>query len=802
MSRYNTNNPVPSNEVKDFSDNAKIVDDIVHLQEPVTKDRFGNDLKTWYGVKQDANEAITNFGYITMDSFEDGNTLTLANQSLRYEATGEYYRWDGAFPVDGKVVPPDSTPETTGGIGLGAWISVGDASLSYLQKVNFQSWKSQCKEYGYNLLSVFTPGVTLNNPTDIVLSKGDGKVYQYFGAFPHTILSSESVSDPEWKEMTLGLTKASSADITRLISEGHYIIEKNADFVVPGQIPNSYFRSERNFSEGYEYKYGGMKYQKLPFGIFEDAVTFSAIAAGRDKELPAQFLGTTTGEVVGKLGRSDVGAMYVETYAQPPLYKLTGAVYSSSGATGLSINPDVLRHNMIIMADNGTKRWFGLLKSWTSSSITVDGWFEHPSGSVSLPSGTLYVQPSGRAWAANFITTIKNDSFAESAVGLELMINLEKAGTGVDTQIVKAINNALISERIDTAYETSGLFQTGYKATQGCVESFKSISSSQSGFASTKDQISFRSINPVVNAFEVIASDGVTALLFIDAAGTITQNNPKSINSIAAQFGLNGAAGVTVRQQTGGGANSADCVMSVGKSSATNRSINAGGTINASGADYAEYMTKSERCGEIKPGDICGINSDGMLTDLFDEAVTFAIKSTNPCLVGGDDWHLEAMPKYPSEEYDNWLKEMTSQPPTKPMDDQLHNFIKAGYRYDMAQAAYDELMDSYRKETEAHNERRRYLIDNEPEKESQEYIEWSIKREMARNAVDRIAFCGQVPVNITGGIPGQYLIPIKLGNGMIGGKFITNPTYEDYMSSVGKVLKNENNNVTVIVIMH
>lgn len=50
----------------------------------------------------------------------------MPNQVLRYEATGEYYRWDGAFP---KVVPAGSTPETAGGVGLGAWVSVGDAAF-------------------------------------------------------------------------------------------------------------------------------------------------------------------------------------------------------------------------------------------------------------------------------------------------------------------------------------------------------------------------------------------------------------------------------------------------------------------------------------------------------------------------------------------------------------------------------------------------------------------------------------------------------------------------------------------------
>lgn len=82
--------------------------------------------KTLDGLENRYNQAISQVGYITMDSFEDGATLTLPNQVLRYEATGEYYRWDGEFP---KTIPSGSTPETSGSIGLGAWVSVGDASL-------------------------------------------------------------------------------------------------------------------------------------------------------------------------------------------------------------------------------------------------------------------------------------------------------------------------------------------------------------------------------------------------------------------------------------------------------------------------------------------------------------------------------------------------------------------------------------------------------------------------------------------------------------------------------------------------
>lgn len=59
-------------------------------------------------------------------NFNTGATLTSADQVLRDSTTGEYYRWDGVFP---KTVSAGSTPASSGGIGLGAWLSVGDASL-------------------------------------------------------------------------------------------------------------------------------------------------------------------------------------------------------------------------------------------------------------------------------------------------------------------------------------------------------------------------------------------------------------------------------------------------------------------------------------------------------------------------------------------------------------------------------------------------------------------------------------------------------------------------------------------------
>ena len=153
------------------------------------------------------------------------------------------------------------------------------------------------------------------------------------------------------------------------------------------------------------------------------------------------------------------------------------------------------------------------------------------------------------------------------------------------------------------------------------------------------------------------------------------------------------------------GASSADACMAVATMETSGRSINAGGTINASGADYAEYETKRADCGTIEKGDIVGFDTNGLITDKWTNAVTFGIKSTNPSYVGGDTWGVG---------------------------------VSSG----------------------------------------------SIETE--RQKVDRIAYSGKVPCNVTGSNVGDYIIPIQVGDG-IGGVAKSNPTYDEYRQSIGVV---------------
>ncbi|EPM7339159.1 glycosyl hydrolase family 28-related protein [Enterobacter hormaechei] len=126
MTTTPTNLPVPSESPRDLKFNAGKIDEFVTSLAQQYIDRFGNAHYTIEGLRWLAQQAIAAFGWIPVGTFQDGATLTLPNQILKDETDGEYYRWDGALP---KMVPSGSTPSSSGGTGVGAWVSVGDAAL-------------------------------------------------------------------------------------------------------------------------------------------------------------------------------------------------------------------------------------------------------------------------------------------------------------------------------------------------------------------------------------------------------------------------------------------------------------------------------------------------------------------------------------------------------------------------------------------------------------------------------------------------------------------------------------------------
>lgn len=123
--KYCTKNAIGSADPRDLYDNAGNFDLAVNGRDRVWIDRLGRERLSWDGLQARFEQSIREIGFIPVGTFTDGATLALPGHILR-APDGEYYRWDGRLP---KRVPAGSLPETTGGYGTGAWLSVGDATL-------------------------------------------------------------------------------------------------------------------------------------------------------------------------------------------------------------------------------------------------------------------------------------------------------------------------------------------------------------------------------------------------------------------------------------------------------------------------------------------------------------------------------------------------------------------------------------------------------------------------------------------------------------------------------------------------
>ncbi|HDR2790330.1 TPA: hypothetical protein QCJ61_004452 [Enterobacter asburiae] len=131
MTTQPTQDAVPSESPRDLKFNAGKIDEFVTSMGWTYTDRFGVKHYTIEGINYLAQQAMNAFGYVilTGKTFTTGATINNPNEVLLNTADGEYYKWTGSFASGPKVVPASSTPASTGGIGPGAWIGVGDASL-------------------------------------------------------------------------------------------------------------------------------------------------------------------------------------------------------------------------------------------------------------------------------------------------------------------------------------------------------------------------------------------------------------------------------------------------------------------------------------------------------------------------------------------------------------------------------------------------------------------------------------------------------------------------------------------------
>jgi hypothetical protein len=153
----------------------------------------------------------------------------------------------------------------------------------------------------------------------------------------------------------------------------------------------------------------------------------------------------------------------------------------------------------------------------------------------------------------------------------------------------------------------------------------------------------------------VNSAGGLATAGSLSTGGTsFVANRDELYHSVTTDMGngivdIRGGGGNVTAQFTsvsGAGFNNANTAIFVAKDTSTGRSINAGGTINASGADYAEWerVASGFTAGDFSKGSVVGFDTSGKVTGDCQSAVSFAVISTAPSFVGGDAWGTD-LPK-------------------------------------------------------------------------------------------------------------------------------------------------------------
>jgi len=176
---YGTGNPVlpdGSIDVRDGIDNLQSMDVFMNAPEDTYNQRDGEVVRTVAGMNNEFDAQILNMGFTRVGTFAAGATLTNPRQTLLWDIAdggdGQEYGWSGTFP---KVVPAASTPASTGGISVGAWISRFDPELRIQVR---EALRRSYAEAGYNLVDgSFEAGGTLVSANDVLLQERTGKAF-------------------------------------------------------------------------------------------------------------------------------------------------------------------------------------------------------------------------------------------------------------------------------------------------------------------------------------------------------------------------------------------------------------------------------------------------------------------------------------------------------------------------------------------------------------------------------------------------------------------------------------------------
>ncbi|MCU6682125.1 tail fiber domain-containing protein [Leclercia sp. H6W5] len=397
-----TRNPVPSADIRDHVFGGAKIDEFATSTVHTYTDRFGVQHWTIAGIQYTATQVILSLGFITMDSFQAGATLTLPNQVLRDTSTGEYYRWDGVFP---KVVPSGSTPGTAGGVSLGAWLSVGDATLRGELSV----------QGGSGLIGGLTKPVTWAGFSGGADESG---VADSSAAFQAAVTQTDGLNInsaiydgvPDGKYITLRVPTGSYKLASKISPKGKHVVwllDAGVKIDNPDNLCGRVIQA-------------GVRSNGDTAGSL-DGATAHSFSLHRGKGKPPAVQGITSPSDLATVTERDAVTVYVDIENPIPTVTAGSATYSSNQAfPAASIDVSQLIPGMIVDTMDG---YAGVLLSWApdGASITVkDGWYKGSTTPGTPTSSGFVINAITKVWAHNANVVLTPTGYASRAAGFEM----------------------------------------------------------------------------------------------------------------------------------------------------------------------------------------------------------------------------------------------------------------------------------------------------------------------------------------------------------------------------------------------
>lgn len=346
--------------------------------------------------------------------------------------------WTGDFP---KSVPAGSSPETTGGTGPGSWAYASDAVMR-------QQMVSENIELGDALSVVKQP-----------FSGSKARRQHDFNAERFSFFDVPGAHLGLFNPYTDFENKARAEAVSRRA------VYYGVDQLV---APRMGFKT---------WKYIDGAYDRSCVVSIRNTMTPDDMS-----EPSTQSFGISSAAALAKYANRDAVGIYCHIVAPPELLKSVNTTFTATTVTCSDLTPEVvakLRYHQIIDVNGSDGVWYSSLivgVDAETKTIKIDtGWYIVSGTGTGIPTAgaTMRITAITKAWAANFILSVNEDSRATSMAGLELGIYNRKAaiaGVGYGYDMYSGGDYNILN-----GFQARGKYYCG----------FRSYAESTFGFAST-----------------------------------------------------------------------------------------------------------------------------------------------------------------------------------------------------------------------------------------------------------------------------------------------------------------------------